>query len=128
MAGKRPLTLAEKKVLLKEKLLAKSQQDKTAVVALPAQQALWAFTMANPASPAYHLKFTARIQPAVPAELIANALAQLMKRHIVLRSYFEFKEGRLYQHFPEQSLFKLSAGSIDEAAISDTILHDYAQL
>ncbi len=67
------------------------------------QQRLWLFQSIHPESSAYHMPMAFDIHGALDAEIIQQALNQLVKHHSILRTRLFEKDGVLYQQI-ESSL------------------------
>lgn len=119
------LTLDEKKALLRKRLESKNQLNEHYLPATPAQQALWTFTQLNPDSLAYHLKFTAHVNPAFPPELLEKALAILLSRHCALNSRFLYQNKQLFNVFDPQLHLCFTHSQIMPDEVEERILNDY---
>ena len=126
MNKKQAMSLEEKRKLLRELLEKKASENKRFLASL-GQRALWTFTKAHPHSPAYHLKFTATIEPEIKNELLESTLSFLISRHSALRSRFVFEDNKLYQLFEPSIDFKLIKKTINREEVHAQIIEDYSK-
>jgi amino acid adenylation domain-containing protein len=118
--------LEKKKQLLRARLEHKAKENQRMALASPSQNALWAFSNVYTHSPAYHLKFTAHIVPALSQSILQSAIRRLITKHAALRSIFKVSDGLLYQHFSEHMTFDLIEKSCSSQMLNTNILQDYA--
>jgi aspartate racemase len=62
-----------------------------------AQQRLWMLEQIEAGNPAYHLAFALRFDGPLDREALANSLAEIARRHEILRTRFDLIEGQPYQ-------------------------------
>ena len=62
-----------------------------------AQQRLWFLQQLDPESVAYNIPFGIRLRGELDREVLSKSLKELVRRHEVLRTRFEFKDGRPVQ-------------------------------
>ena len=83
------------------------------------QRRLWFIDRLNPGTPAYNIPFAGRLAGPLRAELLARALAEVIRRHHVLRSRFVEADGRPAQVIdppPEPRLPLVDLSRLPEAA------------
>ena len=73
----------------------------------PAQRALWFLHRADPASPAYHIRFTVELVEGVDAARIEEAMQVLAQRHASLRTCFRLEDGEPVQFLRRDLAWRL---------------------
>ena len=127
MSNKHPLSLEEKKKLLRKLIEKKIDTINYKLLVTPGQNALWNFNRAFPKSPAYHLKFTAEIVPSINIKKLRDAIAGLINRHSALRSYFSYEDGKLYQVFNKEINFEIVEKNCARENVEQNIIIDYSK-
>src|SRR5215210_7031018 len=90
-----------------------------------AQRRLWLLDRMQPGSSAYNVPVAVRLRGPVRADILADALAELVARHETLRTFFDEEEGEPVQvivpelrlDLPEIDLTALPAGRADAEAL-----------
>src|SRR5258708_31202291 len=67
-----------------------------------AQQRLWFIDQLEPESAAYNMPLAVRLEGELKVEAVGRALAEVVRRHEVLRTRFVLREGQAAQVIEEQ--------------------------
>lgn len=121
------LSIESKRELLRDRLLTRVVKDEFDLPASSGQKALWAFAISHPESSAYHLKFTATIQPKIQLAVLENAIKKIIRRHSVLRSNYIFKGDKLVYKENHDFQFTLTNREIADNDLDSCILTDFVK-
>ena len=80
-----------------------------------AQQRLWFLQQLDPESVAYNIPFGIRLRGELDREVLSKSLKELVRRHEVLRTRFEFKDGRPVQVIVAEEELKIEEIDLREA-------------
>lgn len=70
------------------------------------QRSLYATFLRDPKDPSYNIKLIHEVSGPLQVNLLVNALRETIKRHDILRTHFETREGKLEQCIKEASVAK----------------------
>ncbi len=102
-----------------------------AIPLAPVQERLWFLDRMDPGSPAYNIAFAHRLRGRLDVAALERSLAEIVRRHDILRTTFPERSGRPVQVVHEPSAFALPVVNVGKRlrdAFTDRMDEDYAEL
>ena len=93
-----------------------------------AQQRLWFLEQLEPGNIAYTIPLALRLRGVVQVEAMQRTVAEIVRRHEVLRTHFEVHNGQPCQVIEPASSFVLQAGRVEHADAVASLVEQEAQL
>lgn len=122
------LLLARHKQEQRSQLLAPTpRQDRNGLPLSFVQERLWFLEHLVPGSPRYIIPFSLHLRGAVQVRVLANSLAEIVRRHEILRTTFPYAHGQVEQHIasgehiPQDMLAQIDLHTLQEEQRQDEI-------
>jgi hypothetical protein len=121
------LSTEQKRALLKELLLKRSQKADCPFSLSQGQRALWFLQKIDPASCSYNIAIPALFRPGIRTTALEAALPRLLERHPALRTVFSEVSGQPSQHVLPSAPATVRQFTATEApaALLEQVLEDY---